>query len=139
MRVVHNFIPLNTHTIKPQWPIHRIEDVIDVFIQPEFLSWFVSDAFNGYWAIPIKEEAEYKTGIITPHGRNVYLSMGQGLKGACAAYSQFGDMVFGPLPKIPTTKAMNLSIGSHRASASTLIMDNHMGAGKSHEVLFESL
>jgi hypothetical protein len=76
LRVVHNFIPLNAHTIKPQWPMHRIEDVIDTIIQLRFSAWFVSDASNGYWAVPIKKGDEYKTGIITPHGQYVYLRMG---------------------------------------------------------------
>lgn len=139
LRVVHNFIPVNKNTIKPQWPMHRIEDVIETVIQPNFVAWFISDASNGYWAIPLKPGDEYKTGIITPHGQYVYLRMGQGLKGACATYSQFGDMVFGPIPKSATTEAMPSIIGVQDHAAFTLFMDDHMGAATSFEELFKFL
>lgn len=147
LRVVHNFIPVNKYTIKPGWPMHRIEDVIDVMIRPRYLVYFSSDASNSYWAIPMKPGDEYKTGVITPNGQYIYLRMGQGLKGACATYSQFGDMVFGPLPKvqadieqgIQASQAMPTLIGSHGETAFTLFMDDHMGAADSFEALFDFL
>lgn len=139
LRVVHNFIPLNLWTIKPQWPMHRIEDVVDTVIQPRFKVWFSSDASNSYWAILIKPGDEYKTGIITPNGQYIYLRMGQGLKGACATYSQFGDIVFGPLPKTAAQEAFPSLIGQHEKCAFTLFMDDHMAAGETFESLFDFL
>ena len=34
--VVHNFIAVNKYTIKPQYPMHRIDEVIDTIIKPKF-------------------------------------------------------------------------------------------------------
>lgn len=106
LRVVHNFIPVNKYTIKPQYPGHRIDEVIDTVIKPKYKAFFCTDAANGYWAVPIKEGDQYKTGFVTPHGQYIYLRMGQGLKGACATYSQFEDLTFGPLPKTDEVAAM---------------------------------
>ena len=41
LRVVHNFIPVNKYTIKPQYPMHRIDEVIDTLIKPKFKSSFL--------------------------------------------------------------------------------------------------
>ena len=73
--------------------MHRIDEVLDTIIKPRYQVLFSTDASNGYWAIPINAGDEYKTGLVTPHGQYIYRRMGQGLKGACATYSQFGDMV----------------------------------------------
>lgn len=47
-RVGHNFIPLNEQTIKPQHPMHRVEEVVEVIIKPKFVVFLTSDASNGY-------------------------------------------------------------------------------------------
>ena len=76
LRVVHNFIPVNDYTIKPRYPMHLIDEVLDTVIRPGYTCFFSADATNGYWAIPIKAGDEYKAGIITPHGQYMYLRMG---------------------------------------------------------------
>ena len=76
--------------------MHRIEEVTDTIIKLKLNTFFSTDASNGYWAIPIKDGDQYKAGLVTPHGQYIHLRMGQGLKGACATYSQFDDLVFGP-------------------------------------------
>jgi hypothetical protein len=48
LRVVHNFIPLNNYTIKPQYPMHLIDEVLENIIQPRYTTWFSADASNGY-------------------------------------------------------------------------------------------
>ena len=47
LRVVHNFIPVNKYTIKPQYTMHRIDEVTDTLIKPKFQAFFRSDASNG--------------------------------------------------------------------------------------------
>lgn len=137
--MIHNFIPVNKYTIKPQYPMHRIDEVIDTIIKPKHKAFFSTDASNGYWAVPIKEGDQYKTGFVTPHDQYIYLRMSQGLKGACATYSQFGDLTFGPLPKTEEVAAMPSIIGSHDNAAFCLFMDDHMGATETFEDMFEFL
>ncbi len=76
LHVVHNYIPLNSQTIKPQYPMHRIEKVIDTIIRPNHRCYFITDASHGYWAVRMKSGDEYKTGFVTPHGQYAYLRMG---------------------------------------------------------------
>ena len=74
--MVHNFTPLNKFTIKPAYPGHLIDEVLDTIVKPKFSVFFSADAANGYWAVPMKRGDEYKTGFVTPHGQYVYLRMG---------------------------------------------------------------
>ena len=48
LHMVHNYIPSNKYTIKSQYPVHRLEETIDVVIKPGFKVFFSSDAANGY-------------------------------------------------------------------------------------------
>ena len=139
LRVVHNYIPLNSQTIKPQYPMHRIEEVIDTIIKPKHRCYFITDASNGYWAIRMKPGDEYKTGFVTPHDQYAYLQMGQGLIGAPHTYSQFSDMVFGHLPKTTTVPAQSSLIGDHGDWGFSLFMDDHIGAAISFEAMFDFL
>jgi len=141
LRVVHNFIPLNDCTVKPQYPGHRIEEVIDIIVKPKFKVFFSSDASNGYWAVLVRPGDEHKCAIVTPHGQYLYLRMGQGLKGAAATYTQFGDLVFGPLPKTEEVPAMPSLIGeqSNGQEAFSLFMDDHCGSATSFDSMFTFL
>jgi hypothetical protein len=56
---------------------------------------------------------EYKAAIIAPNGQYLFRRIGQGLKGAPYTYSQFTDLVFGPLPKTDSTPAMPTLIRDH--------------------------
>lgn len=107
LRIVHNYIPLNCQTIKPQYPMHRIEEVINTIIRPKHRCHLITDTSNGYWAVRMKLGDEYKTGFITPHSQYAYLQMGQGLIGASHTYSQLSDMIFGYLPKTAMVPAQS--------------------------------
>lgn len=139
LRVVHNFIPVNKFTIKPQYPMHRIDEVIDTIIKPKIRVFFITDASNGYWAVPIKQGDEYKARFITPHGQYIYWRIGQSLKGACATYLQFGDLTFGSLPKVKAVPVMPTVIGDHGDTAFYLFMDDYMRAAISFEAMVEFL
>jgi len=140
LRVVHNFIPVNSHTIKSQYPVHRLEEVVDILIKPEFTVYFTSDAANSYWGIPMRITDINKTGFLTPNGQWVYLRMGQGLKGAAHTYSQFSDLVFGPLPangvgvgRMPTI------LGTRKDTAFSVYMDDHAASARTFDSMFEFL
>ena len=88
----------------------------------------------------MKIEDINKTGFVTPNGQWVYRRMGQGLKGAPFTYSQFSDLVFGPLPPndagIPRAKTV---FGDHGQHAFDVFMDDHAAAGTDYESLFKFL
>ncbi|KAI9878296.1 MAG: hypothetical protein M1823_006977 [Watsoniomyces obsoletus] len=66
--------------------------------------------------------------------------MGQGLKGAPHTYSQFTDLVYGPLP---STKGSGQTwptvIGDHGGWAFKPFMDDHLGASTDFETLYSFL
>ena len=140
LRVVHNFIPVNSYTIKSAYPMHHLEEVIAILIKPKFRAFFSSDASNSYWAITTKAEDRNKTGFLTPNGQWVYIRMGQGLKGAPHTYAQFTDLVFGPLPpndegvtRLPTL------IGDHQNHVFSVFMDDHGASATDYDTLFNFL
>lgn len=140
LRVVHNFIPVNSFTIKSGYPMHHLEEVINTLIKPHFIVFFSSDASNGYWAIPMKWSDINKTGFIAPNGQWVYLRMGQGLKGGPHTYAQFSDLVFGPLPANSAGVArMPSLIGTHGDHAFQVFMDDHAAAATTFEEMFKFL
>lgn len=137
--VVHNFIPLNDCTIKSQYPMHQIKEVLDILIKPKFNCYFSTDTFNRHWAVPMKKGDEYKAGILTPHGQYVYRRMGQGLMGAPHIYSQFTDLAFSPLPKTEDSPRQPTLIGDHSNVAMAPFMDGHAVSSTGYEVLFQFL
>ena len=140
LRVVHNFIPVNHYTIKSGYPMHHLEEVVNTLITPRFGVYFMSDASNSYWAIPMKTSDVNKTGFLTPNGQWVYLRMGQGLKGAPHTYAQFGDLVFGPLPKNSEgIERMPTLIGRFDNHAFQIFMDDHSAAATDFESMFAFL
>ena len=98
-QLLHNFMPVKHWTIKSAYSMHHLEEVINTLITPGYRVYFLSDASNLYWAIPVKANDQKRTVFITPNGQRVDLRIGQGLKGASHTYAQFGGLVFGPLTK----------------------------------------
>ena len=139
LRVVHNIIPINAATIKPAYPMHSIEEVLNSLMKPTFNTFFITDAANGYWAVPIRPRDEYKAGIVTPHGQYLYRRIGQGLKGAPHTYSMFTDLVFGPLPATDSEPAHASIIGQGQSAAFVPSMDDHLGAAKGFDEAFDHL
>lgn len=139
LRVIHNFISVNSQTVKPQYPTHRIEEVVEIIIKPKFTVFFGTNASNGYWAVPMKAGHEYKTGIVTPHGQYFYRRMEMGLKGAAHIYAQFTDLMFGPLPATGEEEAYNSMIGDHGDVAFSPFVDDHLSSAKGFEEMFDFL
>ncbi|KAF5012459.1 hypothetical protein FDECE_1511 [Fusarium decemcellulare] len=96
-RVVHDYRPVNSVTLKSAYPCHDLETDIDSVYcgRPRVFS--QADASNGFWGIPIYPPDRYKTGFTAPHGQFCYNNMPQGLTGSPTTYARFGDMVFGHL------------------------------------------
>lgn len=66
--------------------------------------------------------------------------MGQGLKAAPFTYSQFGDLVFGPLPKNAAgTPRMPTVLGRSENHAFQIFMDDHAGSVRDFEAIFDFL
>ena len=66
--------------------------------------------------------------------------MGQGLKGASFTYSQYGDLVFGPLP--PNSQGvvrMPSILGDHGDTAFLIYIDNYGASATTFDELFDFL
>ena len=139
LQVVHNFILVNDVTIKLQYPTHRIDKVLETMIWPEYTCFFIMDASNGYWAIPIRPGNKHKTGIVTLHGQYLYLQMRQGLKRGPYTYTQFIDLVFGPFSKSDAIPQMDIIIGTHVNSRFSPFMDNYIRGFSDFDAQFKFL
>ena len=74
-----------------------------------------------------------------PHSQYLYLRMGQGLKGGTHTYTQFMDLVFGPLPKSKTMPRTDSIIGTHENSRFSPFMDDHIGSFMDFDSQFKFL
>lgn len=109
LRMVHNFMPINTATIKINYPLRRIEPVIANLSKKRWKVFFKVDAANGYWAVPLAIEHSFKTGFNSILGQFYYLRMGQGLIGAPGTYSKLKDLAMGAIPE-PSSEAALTSL-----------------------------
>ena len=99
LRMVHNFIPLNSVREKSHYPCPRIEQIVHTIAKKGKSWFFTADAANSYWAIPGRAGDEHKLGFVTPFGVYCYTVMGQGLTSGTHTYSRFRDLVFGNIPE----------------------------------------
>jgi hypothetical protein len=137
--IVYNFILVNEVTIKLQYPMHRIDEVLETVIRPGYTCFFSTDASNRYFAIKIKPEDEYKAGIVTPHSQYLYLHMRQGLRGALHTYAQFTDLVFSSLLKSKTQASMSSIIGTYEEEGFSPFIDDHLEGFKDFDSQFQFL
>ncbi|KAF2966539.1 hypothetical protein GQX73_g7005 [Xylaria multiplex] len=139
LRVVHDYRPINSATLKPQWPMHNRDEDFDVLIQGGHSVFFKADASNGYWAIPVRAQDQWKTAVVTPHGMYLYKRMAQGLCGAPHTYSQFGDIVFGPHPACPGNPDGLPSLFGHHPdwrAGFAIFMDDHLISANTFERMY---
>lgn len=88
LRMVHNFMPLNSVTEKSRYPCPCIEQIVHTICKKGKSWFFTADAANSYRAIPIRSGDEHKLGFVTPYGMYCYTFMGQGLTGGIHTYIQ---------------------------------------------------
>jgi hypothetical protein len=53
LRLTHTFCPINDATIKSNYPMRRVEPILNNLMQPRFSMFWWTDASNGYWAVPV--------------------------------------------------------------------------------------
>jgi hypothetical protein len=86
-----DFTDLNKACPKDEFPLTRIDSLIDVACTSELMS--LLDCYSGYHQIWMKKEDEPKTIFITPSGTYCYLRMLEGLKNARGSFSRMTSKV----------------------------------------------
>jgi hypothetical protein len=96
-RMCIDFTDLNKACPKGEFPLPRIDSLVDAAASSELMS--LLDCYSGYHQIWMKKEDEPKTSFITPSGTYCYLRMLEGLKNAGGSFSRM------------TTKVLHSQIG----------------------------
>ena len=69
---------LNAITITENWPVPRIQDILDRLGES---TWFTTvDLASGYWQVAIEQTSRHKTAFSTPDGHYQFKKMPFGLK-----------------------------------------------------------
>jgi hypothetical protein len=79
-RMCTDFTDLNKCCLKDNFPLSRIDKVVDLAAGCETMA--LLDCFSGYHKIWLHKEDEEKTSFITPFRTYCYLRMPEGLKNA---------------------------------------------------------
>jgi hypothetical protein len=85
-RMCIDFIDLNKACPKDEFPLPRIDSLVDAAASSELMS--LLDCYSGYHQIWMKKEDESKTSFITLSGTYCYLRMPEGLKNAGGSFSR---------------------------------------------------
>jgi hypothetical protein len=85
-RMCIDFTDLNKACPKDEFPLPRIDSLVDAATSSELIS--LLDCYSGYHQIWMKKEDEPKTSFITPSGTYCYLWMPKGLKNARGSFSR---------------------------------------------------
>jgi hypothetical protein len=85
-RMCIDFIDLNKACPKDEFPLPRIDSLVDAAASSELMS--LLDCYSGYHQICMKKEDEPKTSFITHSGTYCYLRMPEGLKNAGGSFSR---------------------------------------------------
>ena len=95
LRVCVDYIDLNEACSKDNFPLPRIDPIIDASAGYGMLSFM--DAFSRYHQIPMHLPDMEKTTFITPHGLLCYNVMLFGLKNVGGTYQRLVTKMFRPL------------------------------------------
>jgi hypothetical protein len=90
-RMCIDFIDLNKACSKDEFPLPRIDSLVDAAATSELMS--LLDCYSGYHQIWMEEEDEPKTSFIAPSGTYCYLRMPEGLKNAGGSFSRMTSKV----------------------------------------------
>jgi hypothetical protein len=85
-RLCIDFTDLNKACPKDEFPLPRIDSLIDAAATSELMS--LLDFYSGYHQIWMKKDDEPKTSFITPSGTYCYLRMPEGLKNAIGSFTR---------------------------------------------------
>ena len=87
-----NFMDLNRACPKDNYPLPRIDTLVDSTARHELLSFM--DAFSSYNHIKISEDDQERTSFVTSQGLFCYKVMPFGLKNAGASYQRLMNKIF---------------------------------------------
>jgi hypothetical protein len=85
-RMCIDFIDLNKACPKDEFPLPRMDSLVDAAASSELMS--LLDCYSGYHQIWMKKEDEPKTSFITPSGTYCYLRMPKGFKNARGSFNR---------------------------------------------------
>jgi hypothetical protein len=85
---------LNKVTIKDNFPLPRIDDLLDTFGDAKYFS--TLDLTCGYWHVEVKPEDRKKTAFITDEGLYEFNVMPFGLTNGPATFQQLVNQIFRP-------------------------------------------
>jgi hypothetical protein len=89
-----DFIDLNKACKKDDFPLERVDKIVDDAANSEMLS--LLDMFSGYHQIRVRREDEEKTSFITTFGTFCFVRMPEGLKNAGCTFSRMITIVLHP-------------------------------------------
>ena len=92
-RLCIDYRRLNKVTVQQNWPIPRIQDILD---RLSGSIWFSAlDLKSGYWQVKMHPDSIEKTAFSTPDGHFEFLRLPFGLKNAPADFSRIMQMTLG--------------------------------------------
>ena len=95
VRFCIDYRKLNDVTVPDQYPLPRIDDVLDALDQGRYFT--VIDLKAGYWQIPMHKGDAEKTAFRTADGLFHFTVMPFGLRNAPATFQRLMDVVFSGL------------------------------------------
>jgi hypothetical protein len=93
-RMCVDFMDLNKACKKDDFPLERVDKIVDDAANSEMLS--LLDMFSGYHQKRVRKEDEEKTSFITPFGTFCFVRMPEGLKNAGCTFSRMIEIVLHP-------------------------------------------
>jgi hypothetical protein len=93
-RMCVDFTDLNKSCKKDDFPLERVDKIVDDAANSEMLS--LLDMFSGYHQIRVRKEDEEKTSFITPFGTFCFVRMPEGLKNTGCTFSRMIAIVLHP-------------------------------------------
>jgi phage FluMu protein gp41 len=93
-RTCVDFTNLNKACKKDDFPLERVDNIVDDVANSEMLS--LLDMFSGYHQIRVRREDEEKTSFITPFRTFCFIRMPEGLKNAGCTFSRMIAIVLHP-------------------------------------------
>jgi hypothetical protein len=93
-RMCVDFTDLNKTCKKDNFPLERVDNIVDDATNREMLS--LLDMFLGYHQIRVWREDEEKPSFVTPFGTFCWIRMPEGLKNAGCTFSRMITIVLHP-------------------------------------------
>jgi hypothetical protein len=93
-RMCVDFTDLNKASKKDDFPLERVDKIVDDAANNEMLS--LLDIFSGYHQIRVRKEDEENISFITPFGTFCFVRMLEGLKNAGCTFSRMIEIVLHP-------------------------------------------